>query len=297
MITGDLLAVTSSLPLRAAAAVYVAAGIPVFPCVPGGKKPMTEHGYLDASTDPMIVRRWWSRWPEANLGIPTGDRSGVEVVDVDVHNAPGPASLNRAAKANLVGGWLATVRTPSGGLHAYFPCNPDRRQPSWQAAGAGIDFRGTGGYIVAPPSRGENNGRAAPYAVLAVAAERPHPINAQALRQFLDPRPAQPSTARDIRRDDLSTERLAAWVASRSEGERNRGLFWAACRLAEQGTDPTTTLRVLGPAAEHAGLPAGEITTTIRSAYRTSSHAPPARSDDHAMYRTAQTGVDPRGLA
>lgn len=298
MITGDLLTVTSSLPLRAAAAVYVAAGIPVFPCVPGRKKPMTGHGFLDASTDPMTVRRWWSRWPEANIGIPTGDSSGIDVVDVDVHNAPGPASFDRAAKASLVGGWLATVRTPSGGLHAYFPCNPDRRQPSWQAASAGIDFRGTGGYIVAPPSRGNNSGRPAPYEVLAMATERPHPINAQALRQFLDPRPTQAPIARTIRRDDLNTERLAAWVASLGEGERNRGLFWAACRLAEQGTDPATMLHVLGPAAKHAGLPASEITTTIRSAYRTNSSAPPAvPSDDHRVHQSMGAALEPWRLA
>jgi len=276
--------------------VYVAAGIPVFPCVPGGKKPMTAHGFLDATTDPTTVHRWWVRWPHANIGIPTGYRSGIDVVDVDVHNAPGPAWFDRAATAGLVGGWLATVRTPSGGMHAYFPCNPDRRQPSWQAASTGVDFRGTGGYIVAPPSRGENGGLPVAYEVLAVAAERSHPINAAALREFLDPRPSRHPLERNVRRGDVRTEQLAAWVASRAEGERNRGLFWAACRLAEQGTDSATMLEVLGPAAEHAGLPASEITTTIRSAYRTSSSAPPARSGDHQPHQSTRAAMEPRGL-
>lgn len=281
MITGDLLAVTASLPLSTAAAIYAAAGIPVFPCVVGGKKPMTEHGFLDATTDPLKVHRWWLRWPHANVGIPTGDRSGIEVVDVDVHNVPGPAAFRRAEAAGLVGGWLAVVRTPSGGMHAYYPSHSDRRQPSWQAASAGIDFRGTGGYVIAPPSRGVHDGESVAYEVIGVALDGVHPVKATVLRQFLDPRPSRPVAPRQTDPQELSAERLASWVASRAEGERNRGLFWAACRLAEQGSDPTQMLELLGPAAEHAGLANAEITTTIRSAYRTTSPHPSPRSDDH----------------
>ena len=294
MITGDLLTVTASLPLPAAAAVYVAAGIPVFPCGAGGKKPMTEHGFLDATTDALRVRRWWLRWPQANIGIPTGERSGIEVVDIDVHNAPGPAAFRRAEAAGLVGGWLAMVRTPSGGMHAYFPCHSDRRQPSWQAASAGIDFRGSRGYVIAPPSRGVHDGQLAAYAVISVAADGVRPVKAAVLRQFLDPRPPRAAPSGQPGRQELSAERLASWVASRAEGERNRGLFWAACRLAERGSDPTTMLALLGPAAEHAGLPTAEITTTIRSAYRTTSPQPLQRPDDHDT--GAPTTPSSRGL-
>jgi hypothetical protein len=79
--------------------------------------------------------------------------------------------------------------------------------------------------------------------------------------------------ARGVIRDG-DAERLAAWVALRGEGERNRGLFWAACRLAEAGVDPTVTMDALGPAAEHAGLPPREVAVTIRSAYRSALAAP-----------------------
>lgn len=294
MISGDLLASTASMALGDAAGHLAAAGIPVFPCVSESKKPMTKHGFLDATTDLDAVRLWWRQWPRANIGIPTGGRSGMDVVDIDVHNAPGPVSVHRAAQAGLVGGWFATVRTPSGGMHAYYPCHPDCRQPSWQAAKAGIDFRGAGGYIVAPPSRGP--GGLVGYEVLAVATESGHPIDASALRDFLDPRPIRPP-ARQVRGQDLNAERLAAWVAARRVGERNRGLFWAACRLAEQGIDPATMLTVLGPAAEQAGLPAPEITSTIRSACRTTATASlPPPSDDHGHRRTLRA-VEPRGLS
>ena len=75
----------TSLPkeLGKAAAVYAAAGIPVFPCAPGQKRPLTAHGFHDATTDPTQIDAWWGRYPEANIGIPTGVM--VEVLDVDVH--------------------------------------------------------------------------------------------------------------------------------------------------------------------------------------------------------------------
>jgi hypothetical protein len=63
-------------------------------------------------------------------------------------------------------------------------------------------------------------------------------------------------------------EKLAAWVASRPEGARNHGLFWAACRMVEDGHSFDTTASVLGEAAQAAGLPEREATTTIRSACR-----------------------------
>lgn len=292
MITGPLLASADGLPLAAAALQYAKHGVPVFPCLPGGKKPLTGHGFLDASTDPLAVRRWWVRWPHANIGLPTGAASGADVIDIDVHAAPGPQSYDRADAAGLVNGWLAQVQTPSGGMHAYHPTRPGCRQPSWQAAAAGIDFRGTGGYIVAPPSRLQMGNDQIAYQVIAVTANWSQPVDAAALRRFLDPRPTRPAPSDGVRRPGSDADRLASWVASRREGERNRGLFWAACRLAEDGQDASTTLAVLGPAAEHAGLPATEITTTIRSAYRTASTSLRSLPDQEPGRPTARAKIE-----
>ena len=78
-------------------------------------------------------------------------------------------------------------------------------------------------------------------------------------------------------------KRLAAWVAGLGEGERNRGLFWAACRLAENGVSPADALVALGAAAQSAGLGDREITTTVRSAYRATQPAPEAKSVGRAQ--------------
>ena len=59
-------------------------GVPVFPCKVADKTPYTTHGFKDASTDPARIRRWWSRWPDALIGVPTGIK--FVVVDVDLQH-------------------------------------------------------------------------------------------------------------------------------------------------------------------------------------------------------------------
>ncbi len=271
-------AAVAGRPLPQAAAQLALEGVPVFPCVPGGKRPLVEHGFHEATTDARQVASWWRRWPAANLGVPTGHESGLEVIDVDQKPAgSGFDAFERARRAGLVPGWLAVVRTPSGGAHFYFPADPYRAQPSWQAARAHVDFRGAGGYVIVPPSTVVNAGRRTGYELAGPAQPHVAAVDAKALRDFLDPRP-QPSFRRAGTGRVEDAERLAGWVSTLGEGERNRGLFWAACRLAEAGVAPSVTLDALGPAAEQIGLPPREVVTTIRSAYRATS-AGSARTD------------------
>src|SRR5215217_8277031 len=69
--------------LLKAAIYYASRGILVFPCKPD-KKPHTRRGFKDATTDANKVSTWWKRWPDANIGIPTGKVSGLLVLDVDL---------------------------------------------------------------------------------------------------------------------------------------------------------------------------------------------------------------------
>ena len=150
----DVFSEVGRMPLPEAAARFAEAGVPVFPCVPGEKRPLVRRGFHDATADPAQVSEWWRRWPAANIGIPTGATSGVEVVDIDVHSTgTGFPAFRTAHREGLAAGWAALVRTPSGGLHAYYPADPGRSQSSWQAPRAHVDFRSDGGYIIAPPSQ------------------------------------------------------------------------------------------------------------------------------------------------
>lgn len=283
MSVASALSSMSALPLSQAAVLFASAGVPVFPCVPGAKNPLLkpdkEHpqaqpgGFHSATIDARQVAAWWRRWPSANIGIPTGAVSGVVVIDVDRKpGGDGFEALERARRAGLVPGCLAVVRSASGGAHFYFPVDPDRPQRSWQAARAHVDFRGDGGYIIAPPSTVTDSGS---YEFVAGADRVPGPVDAARLRDFLDPRP-EPAPHRvrgPIRSEDAA--RLAAWVGMRAEGERNRGLFWASCRLAEAGLSLPEMVDALAPAGERMGLAPREVETTIRSAYR-AAHAQPA---------------------
>ena len=140
--TGTMSRVASAPTLAEAARRYASLGIPVFPCVPGGKQPLTPTGFHDASASRAVVERWWRRTPEANIGLPTGVAVGVVVVDVDVHDSgSGYAAFDHAHRKGLTQGWGWLVRTPSGGMHAYYPPTGDE-QRCWQAPAAHIDFRG-----------------------------------------------------------------------------------------------------------------------------------------------------------
>ncbi|SDH21559.1 bifunctional DNA primase/polymerase [Microbacterium pygmaeum] len=279
MDTAALLASVLGAPPGEGAARFADAGVPVFPCKTAGKRPLTHHGFRDATADIEQIRRWWARWPDANIGMPTGSRSGLEVVDIDVHGlVRGFGAFELARREGLVDRWQVLVKTASGGMHAYYPADLQRPQPSWQAARCGIDFRGEGGYVIVPPSRVMFEGNRSSYELIGVGRPGAVPLDAVALRQFLDPRPAPSTNSATTSDREVDAERIAGWLATRVEGERNRALYWAACRLAENGVSDDNARAVLGPAAVRVGLHEAEIITTIRSAYRTAVGSTPSRA-------------------
>lgn len=138
-------------------------GWPVFPL--NGKIPMIAHGLNAASTDPTQIREWWTRWPDANIGLCTGAAAGIWVLDLD--NKPdknGIASIDALESEHGVTPPTLTIRTGSGGFHAYFAAPTDREVRNRTAVRPGIDVRGDGGYVVAPPSI--HPGTGLPYAVV-----------------------------------------------------------------------------------------------------------------------------------
>lgn len=277
--------VNGRVPLGLVARELSRAGVPIFPAVPGEKSPIVTYGLREATTNPRRIDSWWRWQPQANIAIPTGRISGVSVVDIDQHGVDGYRAAKQAIREGLLPAPLAVVRTPTGGRHLYYPAHPEQVQRSWQIADAGVDFRGDGGYVIAPPSALIlDKGRTA-YAVERVN-NAARPVDAHALRDFLDPRPEPaPFTALATGRS-ADAEALVRFVANRMEGERNAGLFWAACRLAEHGTAPNDALDVLGPAGQRAGLGDREITRTVGSAYRhVQTYGPGRRATVRAFER------------
>jgi hypothetical protein len=133
-------------------------------------------------------------------------------------------------EAGLLDGARAYVRTPSGGLHAYFAGTGQR---NGHLPAHHLDFRSRGGYVLTPPS--QIGGK--PYEL--VQALHGHgALDWDAVTRHLQPQRQAPPRHPQPGRQDLSA--LARWVASQSEGNRNAGLFWAANRALD--ADPAADL-------------------------------------------------------
>lgn len=140
-----------------AALRYAAKGLPVFPLRAGGKEPAIPRseggrGHLDATTDPSKITAWWNRYPGANVGMPTGERSGIFVLDVDPDEGGNESLAAFVAERGPIPA-TTTVRTGGGGTHycLRYPPGSDIRNSASRLR-PGLDVRGEGGYVVVPPS-------------------------------------------------------------------------------------------------------------------------------------------------
>lgn len=134
--------------IKEAALYWAKQGFPVFPCSPDNKRPLVATGFKAATTDAQTIEQWWSHWPAAMIGVPTGEASGIAVVDVDVHGEVNAMPWYEEHKASFVDAPIVT--TPSGGLHIYFIADGTKNSASKIARG--VDTRGDGGYVCVPPS-------------------------------------------------------------------------------------------------------------------------------------------------
>jgi hypothetical protein len=261
--------------LLTAALAYARHGIPVLPvhtpvdggcscgrpeCDRPGKHPRLRHGLNDASTDPRQIEMWWSRWPEANIGL----RTGVVMDVADIDSTEGWHGLRR-----LLGGAMPVgpqVRTGGGGWHLWFTPigygNRVRLIP-------GVDWRAAGGYVVAPPSR---HASGADYRWLITPNKQP-PRAPRALRRMVEGpalEPLPPPTLRHPGRYasvalDAETDRVAHAPVGARNDTLNRAAF-ALGRLVAAGLLDAWVVRTeLERAALFAGLGRAETRRTIRS--------------------------------
>jgi hypothetical protein len=133
-----------------------------FPVPPGTKKSYkgaAQYGgrKWGATADPNEIEQDHQRWPDANLGIPTGEQNKFWVVEADTaegHQVDGIANLRELERRYGALPPTRTVKSPSGSLHYYFKWDPRREvRNSASRIAPGIDVRGEGGMVVVPPSR------------------------------------------------------------------------------------------------------------------------------------------------
>lgn len=211
--------------LAEAAERYASMGWAVFPLRPRGKEPRTRNGVKDACADVEQVRAWWARNPDDNIGIAMGEPSGgIVAIDADVDPAAGKDGLGTVAEWEREHGELPeTARSLTGrdGCHMLYRMEGVRNSVNAEAA---VDVRGTGGYIVAPPSVHPNGRR---YEWECDPSEFPVADADGNVRAFV----ASVQPARSQR-----SGRVSAREAPK-EGGRNDALYRMACSLQAQEWD------------------------------------------------------------
>jgi hypothetical protein len=296
---GDLLAALGEPGCAQAAQAYAALGYAVVPihtaqpggscscpdqaCPDPGKHPRLRGWQRLAAIDPAVVGEWWRRWPQANLGLATGRR--FDVLDLD--GEQGVEALRASLSITPTEHPGPVARTGGGGWHLlYAPTGLGNRVGLL----AGVDWRGRGGLIVAPPSQHASGPR---YRwVRPLTATLPE-VPAQ-LRRLLAPPAAQrttlppaPTTAGHsggYGRAALARERVA--VAAAPPGRRNATLNRAAFNLGQLVAagllDSEEVRAVLLAAALEAGNPKGKARATIESGLRGGAVKPRRRRDGAA---------------
>jgi len=240
------------------AALKLARSLPLFPCR-DDKSPYTGNGFKDATQDSQRIEHWWTRWPDALIGVPCGPKFCV--IDCDLQH---PEARDWYSRANIPTTRIHTTR--SGGRHILFRPN-DAVGCTASKIWKHVDTRGANnGYVIWWPSCG--------YGVQhgGVLADVPDWIIAR-----LGPKEDRPRVIRTIDLDGVPAKvgGIIRAITDALEGERNKLLFWGACRLrelADQHLIPRDdAFDIALEAARRTGLPYGEALKTVRSAFQVRS--------------------------
>ncbi len=219
---------TTSTEVLQAALDYAAAGYAVFPvhsCIDGqcscgnpscsspGKHPGTSSGFKDATTDVQVITDWFTRWPDANIGMAT---EGLLVVDLD----PGAAAWMVESFSDVeFGGWQ---KTPRQGVHLVFDGGGHGCRCSSNKIAPKVDVRADGGYIVVAPSHINGN-----------SYEWEKPLMPR------DELPPAPEWLVEMVKGTSKPQVAAPSVNGKwHEGVRNDQLFSTACRFRNGGLGP-----------------------------------------------------------
>jgi len=243
---------STDTPLAAALSYVQGFGWHILPCQWRGehrKQPLLEHGFRDASNDPATIIAWWERWPDALIGVATG-ASGLAALDIDVKDRRkyGPDSLEALGRSQLDTTWIS--HTASGGWHVLYAADPDDgcKIPSTEGTlGAGLDVRGSTGYIIAPsPGSGYSwdpllNPDTVPLAAAPAWLIAPPPRPATA-RQ---PKPVHPCEGLSVY-GDAAIELACTAIRAAASGQQRttlRNESYSIGRLAGAGGIPATFAR------------------------------------------------------
>lgn len=210
-------------------------GWAVFPVSPKTKKPLTPHGCKDAKKTVGPIQAWWKRYPDASIGVATGSVSNLIVIDEDIDESKdvdGFKSIRQWEKENGTLTETAYVLTGRGGNHLYYHYT-GKDIGNRTALLEGVDVRGEGGYVIAPPSIHPNGTE---YTWEADPEEIPIAEADDTILLLLERKTKPKQNA------DWKEFKLPARIRS---GERNDTLFRLACSLQSQGLPDAAIMATL----------------------------------------------------
>ena len=235
-----------------AALTYVRLGWNVIPLRPRDKRPLLPSWgeWQTRKVTENDVRRWWTEHPNANVGIVTGAISGIVVLDVD-------GESGRKSLAQVARGLPPTPVSNTGKGNHYIYRHPGFEVRNFAGKLPGLDFRGDGGYIVAPPSI-HPSGREYEWAIDPQMVQ-PEPVP-EWLMKLLEQK-------KETNGEGIDPLKVLAGVP---EGQRDETLFKYACRLRTKGMAKEEALALVLQAARNCTppFPEDEAKKKVESAWR-----------------------------
>jgi len=122
-------------------------------CTSPGKHPRTRNGFKAAASDKASLACLFSKLPNANVGIATGDTSGLVVLDIDKKNGGYDSLAKLEKEIGPISEHTLTAASGGGGIHIYFRNSVERIKSGANVLGVGVDIRADRGYILAPNSK------------------------------------------------------------------------------------------------------------------------------------------------
>lgn len=257
----------------------------VFPLLPNTKFPAVEDFPNTATRDPEIIKSWWSKWPNANIGISTTRYNGsCSLLAVDVDNKDGRKGSEELFKLELEGKEFPetfTQETPTGGEHLFYVVDKPVKQGA-NVFAKGIDTRGNGGYVVAAGS--VINGKR--YTVKNPSTPRPAPKwmlefvrESKAKKEKLPDVVVNQETARDRALEYIKTAPKA------EKGERNHTAYIVAAKVKDLGLNKDECFHLLAEHYEGASpaLELDELRSVVENAYRYGENPVGAESPEAAF--------------
>jgi hypothetical protein len=251
--------------LLAAALDYSKRGFSVIPVKHGDKRPLIAwQEFQKRRAEEKEITSWWSSYPDANIGIVTGEISNLFVIDIDTEE--GQTNIDAILSDSVE---CPIVKTPRGGQHLYFTYPKGINLTIGAGVIPGTDFRGNGGFVVAPPSV---NGNGNSYSWLVAVGDAPLSALPEAYIIALSTISTKTLFTRGVSLTDVRSEITTSYSSYTilQKGRRDNDLFHLANCLIKGGCELEIARQAIGILANNSNppFPQSEVNAKIESALK-----------------------------